>query len=270
MINKTQYNGVTVVWRGDLPSNTPDFINDVCTGVKPRGNYGCVVILNDNERYYISDHFSSYPIWFTNNDYDWFYHDLVKRTNNLERDDSFFNERKMMGGFTVSLRTPYLNIRRVPTDAMIHVKNGETKIIKQETLIDDKLSTNSIEDIRTYFENLIEKNVAEKNVLFLSGGKDSTTLAHIIKKLGLEKKFKFVSLWSPKAKQHEKEPVTRIASQLQIDVQFVPIEYSGQIFDEETNKHFFSHWIENTYSAKRKAIFDLDILKCILGQELSC
>tara|TARA_A100001388_G_C28757590_1_gene495850 strand:+ start:190 stop:1488 length:1299 start_codon:yes stop_codon:yes gene_type:complete len=259
MINKTQYNGVTVVWRGDLPSNTPDFINDVCTGVKPRGNYGCVVILNDNERYYISDHFSSYPIWFTNNDYDWFYHDLVKRTNNLERDDSFFNERKMMGGFTVSLRTPYLNIRRVPTDAMIHVKNGETKIIKQETLIDDKLSTNSIEDIRTYFENLIEKNVAEKNVLFLSGGKDSTTLAHIIKKLGLEKKFKFVSLWSPKAKQHEKEPVTRIASQLQIDVQFVPIEYSGQIFDEETNKHFFSHWIENTYSAKRKAIFDLDI-----------
>ena len=91
MINKTQYNGVTVVWRGDLPSNTPDFINDVCTGVKPRGNYGCVVILNDNERYYISDHFSSYPIWFTDNDYDWFYHDLVKRTNNLERDESFFN-----------------------------------------------------------------------------------------------------------------------------------------------------------------------------------
>ena len=66
-------------------------------------------------------------------------------------------------------------------------------------------------------------------------------------------------MWSPKAKQHEKEPVTRIASQLQIDVQFVPIEYSGQIFDEETNKHFFSHWIENTYSAKRRAIFDLDI-----------
>ena len=106
MINKTQYNGVTVVWRGDLPSNTPDFINDVCTGVKPRGNYGCVVILNDNERYYISDHFSSYPIWFTNNDYDWFYHDLVKRTNNLERDDQDFEFNQDIDNDNENFRSP--------------------------------------------------------------------------------------------------------------------------------------------------------------------
>ena len=256
MINKTQYNGVTVLYKGTLPTNTQDFIKDVCTGVKPRGNYGSVVVLSNNERYYVTDHFCTYPLWYTENDWDWYYQELVDRTSNLSNNESFNNEKKVMGGFTVSSLTPFNEISKVPTDAIVHVKDGKTNIIHHETLIDDHLSTNGIEEIRDNFQNLIRENVAEKNVLFLSGGKDSTTLAHIIKKLNLDHKFKFISLWSPKAKQHEKEPVTRIASRLDIPVEFVSVDYSGEIFDEDTNKHFFSFWTENTYSAKRKAIID--------------
>ena len=259
MINKTQYNGVTVLFRGTLPTNTQDFIQDVCRGVKPRGNYGSVVVLSDNERYYVTDHFSTYPIWYNQNDYDFFYQDIAKRTEIKTKEESFYNERKVMGGFTVSDMSPFKEIKRVPIDSIVHVKDGETKIIKHDTLIDSSVSSNGVEEVKTNFENFIAKNCAEKNVLFLSGGKDSTTIAHVVKKLGLANKFRFLSLWSPKAKQHEKEPVSRIAIHLDIPVEFIEVEYSGRIFDDETNARFFDFWTENTYSAKRKAIMDLGL-----------
>ena len=70
--------------------------------------------------------------------------------------------------------------------------------------MNDKVTTENFVELRDNFEKYIIDKCSDKNVLFLSGGKDSATLAHIIKKLNLQDKFKFISLWSAKSKTNEK------------------------------------------------------------------
>ena len=68
------------------------------------------------------------------------------------------------------------------------------------------------------------------------------------------KKSQGVRIQAQRSKTNEKEAVTRIAEAIGIEVQFVQIEYSGKIFDQKTNEQLFDFWIENSYSAKKKAI----------------
>ena len=258
---EVKYKNWNIKYRGNFPCSTEQFVSDIEQGKKPQGVYGAICS-RDDEMFLVTDHFGSYPIWYksqqenflisVNQQASFYFYDLPKQ--NLSRNEQFFFERDMLGGFTVSNRTQYNDIKRVQPDCIVHIKNGVDSIKQFQSLMNDKITTENFAELRDNFEKYIIDKCSDKNVLFLSGGKDSATLAHIIKKLNLQDKFKFISLWSAKSKTNEKEAVTRIAEAIGIEVQFVQIEYSGKIFDQKTNEQLFDFWIENSYSAKKKAI----------------
>ena len=151
-----------------------------------------------------------------------------------ERNDDFFIERKHLGGWTVSNRHPIKNLKRYPP---------------KESIVSNKILNIKIKDLRKILEDTIKKYATDKNVILLSGGKDSTTLAYVFKKLDIP--FIPVSLFSGISLTTEKSVVNRIELDLDINVVYYRID--------SIPKTEFPYWVENPYTAKVIAINNLEL-----------
>lgn len=150
-------------------------------------------------------------------------------------DDDFFKERSYLGGWTVSERHPYKGLKR-----------KQSKDILPSKIINNSKPS----DLRNIIEKVILKYATDKNVILLSGGKDSTTLAHIFKKLNIP--FIPISLYSTISQFTEQNTVRQIEKELSIEVNYFKVD--------KIELKDFKYWIENPYTAKRKAIEELGLL----------
>lgn len=151
-----------------------------------------------------------------------------------ERNEDFFKERDFLGGWTISNRHPVKGLKRISSD----------NIIAQNTVMEIKPSV-----LRDLLENTIKLYATDKNIIFLSGGKDSTALAHAFKTLNIP--FKAVSLYSKLSPTTEIDIVKSIQKELNIDVIYYNID--------TIPKTEFKYWIENPYTAKVIAINELGL-----------
>jgi len=151
-----------------------------------------------------------------------------------ETNSDFFTERSFLGGWTVSDRHPVKGLKR---------KSSEYVLPKEE-ILDIPVSV-----LRSMLEDNISKYATDKNVIFLSGGKDSTALAHVFKKLNIP--FIPVSLYSNVSHTTEYNIVKQIANEIKLDVEFVKLD--------TIPKTHFSYWVENPYTAKVYAIKKLGL-----------
>ena len=151
-----------------------------------------------------------------------------------ERNEDFFKERDFLGGWTISNRHPVKGLKRISSD----------NIIAQNTVMEIKPSV-----LRDLLENTIKLYATDQNIIFLSGGKDSTALAHVFKTLNIP--FKAVSLYSKLSPTTEIDIVKSIQKELNIDVIYYNID--------TIPKTEFKYWIENPYTAKVIAINELGL-----------
>ena len=151
-----------------------------------------------------------------------------------ERNEDFFKERDFLGGWTISNRHPVKGLKRISSDT----------IIAQNTVMEIKPSV-----LRDLLENTIKLYATDQNIIFLSGGKDSTALAHAFKTLNIS--FKAVSLYSKLSPTTEIDIVKSIQKELNIDVIYYNID--------TIPKTEFKYWIENPYTAKVIAINELGL-----------
>ena len=151
-----------------------------------------------------------------------------------ERNEDFFKERNFLGGWTISDRHPIKGLKRISSD--INIANNTVMKIKPSVL-------------RDLLEDTIKLYATDKNIMFLSGGKDSTALAHAFKKLNIP--FKAISLYSKLSPTTEIDIVKSIQKELDIDVVYYNID--------TITKTEFKYWIENPYTAKVIAINELGL-----------
>ena len=151
-----------------------------------------------------------------------------------ERNEDFFKERNFLGGWTISDRHPIKGLKRISSD--INIADDTVMEIKPAVL-------------RALLEDTIKLYATNKNIIFLSGGKDSTTLAYSFKQLDIP--FKAVSLYSKLSPTTELDIVKSIQKELKIDVEYYNIDTIPN-----TN---FKYWIENPYTAKVIAISELGL-----------
>ena len=151
-----------------------------------------------------------------------------------ERTEDFFKDRNFFGGWTISDRHPIKGLKRISSN--INIANDTVMEIKPAVL-------------RALLEDTIKLYATNKNIIFLSGGKDSTTLAYSFKQLDIP--FKAVSLYSKLSPTTELDIVKSIQKELKIDVEYYNI-------DTIPNTDF-KYWIENPYTAKVIAINELGL-----------
>lgn len=166
------------------------------------------------------------------NNIDYFYCSFDEGTGKTNKD--FFAERKYLGGWTVSDRHPIIGLKR-------HAS--------KEILPQDKIVNISHADLRIILEETLKKYATDKNVIFLSGGKDSSALAHAFKQLDIP--FEPVSLYSNLSSTTEVNVVKQLEKELDIKVNFYHLDIIP-IVD-------FPYWVENPYTAKAMAVRDLGL-----------
>jgi hypothetical protein len=167
------------------------------------------------------------------NNIDYFYCDFEAVTTK-EINSDFFKERDFLGGWTVSDRHPYLGFKRKSSNLILPEKN---------------ISNISVDDLRHILETTVKKYATDKNVILLSGGKDSSTLAYVFKKLNIP--FTPVSLYSTISQTTEINIVKQLEKELNLNVVYYRID--------TIPKHNFEYWVENPYTAKRIAIENLNL-----------
>ena len=150
------------------------------------------------------------------------------------KNNDFYKERSYLGGWTVSDRHPYTGLKRKAFTEHIHLNTVQDI---------------SINDLRNSLELTVKKYATDKNVIFLSGGKDSTALAHVFKKLNIP--FIPVSIYSTVSNTTEKHIVKTIEQELNLNVKYFKL-------DTIPEKDFF-YWIENPYTAKVIALKELGL-----------
>lgn len=157
-------------------------------------------------------------------------------SGNGEINQDFFTERDFLGGWTVSERHPISGLKR----------RASTEILPKNKIYNYKPIM-----LKEILNNVLLKYATDQNVIFLSGGKDSTALAHAMKELDIP--FTAVSLYSDISPTTEKHIVNQVANQLGITIKFYKI-------DKIPKKHF-EYWVENPYTAKVQALKDLKLDK---------
>lgn len=155
-------------------------------------------------------------------------------SKNNSLNDNFYKERSMLGGWTVSNRHPMQGGKRHKAGPI---------------LPDKQINKAQVQDLRNIIEKTIKKYATDNNVITLSGGKDSTALAHIFKKLNIP--FKAISLYSDLSITSERPVVQQIADVLDIEVEYYKLD--------TIPVQMFMYWIENPYTAKCIALNDLGL-----------
>jgi hypothetical protein len=162
------------------------------------------------------------------------YFDCAFEEGDGEVNKDFFKERECLGGWTVSNRHPVQGLKRIAS---------------QKILPESKIKNITINELKNILEQTIKKYASNKNVIFLSGGKDSTSLAHAFTELDIP--FVPVSLYSGISPTTEKSIVAQIEKELGLKVEYFQLD--------TIPKTVFRYWVENPYTAKKIAIEKLGL-----------
>tara|TARA_B100001173_G_scaffold311848_2_gene330508 strand:- start:2312 stop:3301 length:990 start_codon:yes stop_codon:yes gene_type:complete len=168
------------------------------------------------------------------NNIDFFACTFDKSSSDAKKNEDFYTERKFLGGWTVSDRHPKIGYKRHTASCV---------------LPSNQVSTATPQDLKNMLEASIKHYATNNNVIFLSGGKDSTALAHAFKKLDIP--FTAVSLYSDIAPTSEKSVVEQIGIELGISVTYYKLDTIPEVN--------FKYWVENPYTAKRIALEELGL-----------
>ena len=136
------------------------------------------------------------------NNVDYFYCEFEAGESNKINED-FLKERDFLGGWTVSDRHPLVGLKRIKS----------TKVLPKDHIV--KIEINALREL---LEDTIKEYATDKNVIFLSGGKDSTALAHAFVSLGVP--FVPVSLYSDVSTTSEQNVVKQIEKELRLKVSY--------------------------------------------------
>lgn len=214
-----------------------------------RGNFA-FVWQGQEETIAAVDHVATYPLFYSHSALSHIFHALKEHTPNPTPNPKVSWQIEFLGGQSLSTETTVKEISRLLPG---HYLRGS----KQTSYIDFFAYENEGLAHRERFRSMVEQCVAraakERNVLLLSGGTDSTTLAGIVKKLGLDSTFEFVHIYSDSQTLTEKKVVERISQEMGLSVRHCQVRFAGDILPEQKQRQF-SFWIENPFPAKRQGV----------------
>lgn len=205
------------------------------------------------------DHVATYPLFYSDTRISHVFHELLLATPEAEPNPAIEFEIQFLGGQSFGTEeTTYKRIRRLQPGHYLRAGKQHSYIDYFSYEGSDKLDLPLFTEM---VEARIQKLNREENALLLSGGTDSVALAGIVKKLGLQKNFRFVHAYSGAQPLTESHLVSRIASEMGIEVTQSRVDFSGDILPSQSGRQF-SFWIENPFPAKRLAIENAGAGRC--------
>lgn len=196
------------------------------------------------------DHVGTFPLFYSESEISNVFFELLSRLQSRKRNSRAEFQIKLLGGHTFGSETTDCGISRLQPGHYLKDSRQHSYVDFFDYPGDEDLDE---ESFRSLVETSVERSLGERNTLLLSGGTDSTALAGILKKKGFLERFAFVHAWSSNQPWTEKHLVEKIAQEMQLQVKYADIAFSGDTLPEQSGRQY-SFWIENPFSGKKMAI----------------
>jgi len=220
-----------------------------------RGNFAIVWQGQDDWWFAQTDHLNTYPLWYKEDGSE--VYSLWSQVTDIQKDDVFYAMRDLLyGQMTVGTRTPCQTIKRIQPD---HCLDRGTQVRYRWSI-----ENSDGPSMATWQDILLESVDAceDGDVLFLSGGRDSTTIANVAHHLG--KKLQYVHITRGKDNP-DTTSCKEFAKNIGIKVNYIdPWDKSWQVNEQAWNEH--AYWHDSSYSPKRECLLYLKATTGISGE----
>ena len=226
---------------------------EVVANFKYTGSF--VWIATDGYFYAQVDHLWTYPLWYNDDTKEIWASWSDIETRDFELDNVFYAMRELFQGtMTVGNLSGRQGVDRIPPDH--YVKNGT--IGRYTHTFDLNQKSPPISSWSEILEKSILQNCQDGDVLFLSGGRDSTTIANYAIHHGIN--LQYVHITSKMDKQD-----TRACFEFQ-NRTGIKVEYinPGDIEDVYTNRE--THWHDGSFRFKYNAMKHVGGSRGITGE----
>lgn len=216
-----------------------------------RGNFAMVWQGNDDWWFAQTDHLNTYPLWYKEDGSE--VYSLWSQVTNIQKDDIFYAMRDLLyGQMTVGTRTPCQTVKRLQPDHCLD--NGTQQRYRWSINTTTGPVMSEWQDILV---NCIDRNTNDGDVLFLSGGRDSTTIANVAHHLGKKLQYVHITRGKPNPDTHA---CKEFADNIGIEVNYI----NAWDYLTEFNEH--EYWHDSSYIPKRSCIEYLSANSGISGE----
>tara|TARA_B100001287_G_scaffold275566_1_gene283501 strand:- start:1402 stop:2694 length:1293 start_codon:yes stop_codon:yes gene_type:complete len=215
------------------------------------GNFAIVWVGNDGWNFAQTDHLNTYPIWYKEDGSELY--SLWSQVENIQRDDVFYAMRDLLyGQMTVGTRTPCQTVKRLQPDH--YLDNGTQSRYRWSI---EPRSGPPMSDWQDILIDVIDRNTNDGDVLFLSGGRDSTTIANVAHHLG--KKLQYVHITRGK-ENPDTTACKEFAKNIGIEVNYIDPWQKTSTWNEH------DYWHDSSYNPKRTCLNKLNSKSGISGE----
>ena len=216
-----------------------------------KGNFAIVWKGTDGWCFAQTDHLNTYPLWYKEDGSE--IYSLWSQVTDIQKDDVFYAMRDLLyGQMTVGTRTPCQTVKRLQPD---HYLDNGTQLRYRWSI--EERSGPPMSEWQNILYDCVDRNTNDGDVLFLSGGRDSTTIANVAHHLG--KKLQYVHITAGKPNP-DTTACKEFAKNIGIEVNYIDAFGELQYFDE------YNYWHDSSYAPKRTCLNYLGAKSGISGE----
>lgn len=194
------------------------------------------------------DHLATIPLFYSDTAVAPLFHELQATIAEPRVDGVCFQQMRTLLGHSIGERTTVAQIARlVPGHSLARGKQV-CFLDLGEIETDEALGPGPIGEL---VEMELKKRLApgRDNALLLSAGTDSTALAGVTRKLGLEPRFDYLHLYSDRQWLSEARLAQRVAQEMQLPLRMIRVRAAGhELPDEPARLRAF--WLDDYFAAK--------------------
>lgn len=196
----------------------------------------------------IVDHLANYPLFYSQHRLTSIFADILQ--DDLKEDTLGTEMISLLTGHTVGAVTNRQGVFRLQPGHVLF-RGMQRKYLSLSE------AAHTEEEDTTKFQSIVEKvfleNVADHNILVMSAGRDSVTMAGILKKLKLLDKFDIIHIYSELQTKSEIHFVKDIAQEMDLKVHFHRQDLVDQLPEQDRLRQK-CFWRENAFPLKKLAV----------------
>lgn len=254
-VKHQMYNGV--LWLAGWCDHTPERLSQLFADHDipvTRGQFALVWQGTDGWWCAQCDHMCTYPLWYSNDGANVYSLWSQAVAADRQSDEVFFAMRDLLyGQMTVGTRTSRQETKRVQPD---HCLDRGTQI-RYRNSIDVNSAGPPESEWADRLHTAIKRNCSDGDVLFLSGGRDSTTIANVAHHAGIQ--LDYVHITRGKSNP-DTQSCREFAQNVGITVNYLDPWNSNPDYQEG------DYWHDSSYAPKRECLRILGVHRGVSGE----
>jgi len=236
---------------GEITLDTGALVKYLDLGIFPhqiRGNFS-LVFVSPKTTIFAVDHYATQSLFYTDQAVGDVFVRVRNSLDNIEADAEIVNFIRQFGGYNISNRTTVQGVLRVEPGT--YVKNGQITHYCQ--IMQASAYEFDPDHFRSLLMSAVSKLAGDKNLIFLSGGKDSSSLLGCMLAADIGD-ISTVTITSPRQIYSDVDIVRQLDQYYGTNTLYAVTEYSGEILSDQENDRFFSYWRENPFGSKKYVV----------------